>query len=415
MRYAGIKNNNVYAVSDRMFSGKEMDVVEIPEELATISSEKIILEYKFKNNKFIDKKLFKNAKDLKIALISNYGDNCGIGTYSKFLYDELIKYFADYKIFAEVGNYELNENVIQCWERGKSLAELVKEIKNYDPDVILIQHEFGLFPDAKYWISMMTQLSEYRIITTMHSVFYHQDKTIVEACMKEIIVHLDGAKDVLKNHKGISAKVHVIPHGCFPCIDRNKLWNFYKSEQTVINFGFGFRYKCIERSIAAIDIIKKKYPNVYLTILFSENKHALIEHRTYYNDLIDNIIKLNLQENVGIIRGYQSDEVLNSFLRINKAAVFSYESHPAHECFGSSGAVPYTMTKAIPVITSNVHHFENLPTIKADSSEDIARELDKLFSDPKLVEEQINKQNKYLITNSWANTAKMYISVIENP
>ena len=69
-----------------------------------------------------------------------------------------------------------------------------------------INHEFGLWPNASYWLSMLTQLSEYRIITTLHSVFpQHYDKTICEAAIPEIIVHSEGAKQALEK-KGVRSK-----------------------------------------------------------------------------------------------------------------------------------------------------------------------------------------------------------------
>jgi hypothetical protein len=91
-----------------------------------------------------------------------------------------------------------------------------------------------------------------------------------------------------------------------------------------------------------------------------------------------------------------------------------YVSSAEHECFGASGFGPFVMSKGIPLITSEIHHFSNLPTLKAKSPEDIAMYLDQLFSSNELVEKQIAIQNQYLIENSWANVAKKYISIFEN-
>ena len=109
-----------------------------------------------------------------------------------------------------------NSKIIECWKRGEDLQELVNEIKIYDPDIILLGHEFGLFSNCRFWLSFLTQLSDYRLIITMHSIFpNHQDKTIFEAAMSEIVVHLDGAKKALEDNKKIKAKITVIPHGCY--------------------------------------------------------------------------------------------------------------------------------------------------------------------------------------------------------
>lgn len=418
-RYVGIKNKNIYAVSDKLFSSNELNVIKVPVELDSISSRDLITDYKLKNGLLESKKALKPVRDLKVAFVSNWKMRCGISTYAEFLYTEMMKHVGDYKFFIEknnkpVGPLGIDENkVVACWQRGESLKELVKQIKSYEPDVVFIQHEFGIWPNARYWLSLMNQLSQFRVIVTMHSVFHHKDKTICEAAMPEIVVHLPGAAQVLKEEKGISGKVHVIPHGSFPCETKEKLWNFYKSNRTFMQFGFGFRYKGWENCIKATKILKEKYEDVFFTGLFSESEFNKVEHELYYNELMDMVNQFGLEENVAILRGYQSDASIDSFLRTNQATVFPYVAHPDHEVYGASGAARVAMSKALPVITSSVNHFSDLPTIKADSAEEIAASLDLLFSNSKFKESQINKQIDYLNETTWEKVAAKYLSILE--
>lgn len=423
-KFAGIKNNSIVIVSDFPFQDDELKVMPLPSELESVPSKDLISEYRLKDGKIISKTATKPAGQLKIAFVSNYGTKCGIGTYSKFLFKELFPHIADYRLFIEDNkNADMEDNpfldadpekIVACWKRGEPLSVLIKNIKEYDPDIVFIQHEFGLFSTARHWISMMNQLSDYRVIITMHSVFHHKDKTIVEAAMPEIVVHLDGAKKLLKEEKGIAAKVHVIPHGCFPCTNKEKFWNFYKSEQTIIQFGFGWQYKNWERSIRATAILKEKYPNVFFTGLFSESTFNKHEHDRYYHELMDLVSELKIEENIGIIRGYQSDQSLDSYLRTNKVALFPYGSAPEHEVWGASGAARLAMTKNIPIITSSANHFSDLPSIKADTPETMAKQIETLFSSPQEVQKQLTIQNKYLEENSWQNVARKYLTIFEN-
>lgn len=426
MRYAGIKNNKICLISEERFENDSLQIIEIPPELSHISSLELITNCRIKNGQFCCKLAKKSAKKMKVALISNWKMKCGIATYSENLWSEVIKHVGDYKLFVENNSSmtgELNkigneiipaDKIVACWKRGESLKELVSELKAYEPDIIWIQHEFGLWSNACYWLSLMSQLSEYRVIVTMHSVFHHKDKTIVEAAIPEIVVHLDGGYDVLKNQKHIPGKVYVIPHGCFPCTNQEKLWNFYKSDKTFMQFGFGFRYKGWENSIRATAILAEKYPDVFFTGLFSESPHNKLDHDIYYNELMNLINDLGMQENIALIRGFQSEETLDSYMRTNQATLFPYVSHPLHEVFGASGAARIAMSKALPVVTSSVNHFSDLPTIKADSPEEIAVALEKLFLDPVARKEQIEKQITYLNENTWENVALRYISLFEN-
>lgn len=426
-RFLGIKNNHISIISDKHFECEGVQVIELPPDLIDISSSELITNFRTKNGKIAAKFPNKSAKDMKIAFVGNWKMQCGISTYSENLWGAISHHLSDFKLFIEkndnkisptneIGGQVISEDrVIECWNRGESLQQLVSEIRQYDPDIIWIQHEFGLWANAMYWLSFMNQISEYRVIVTMHSVFHHKDKTICEAAMPEIVTHLVGGYDVLKKEKRIPGTVYVIPHGCYPCVTREKLWNFYKSNKTFLQFGFGFRYKGWENSIRAAAILAEKYPDVFFTGLFSESSFNKVEHQMYYNELMSLIDQLGLQENVAIIRGFQSDVTLDSYMRTNQATIFPYISHPAHEVFGASGAARLAMSKALPVITSSVNHFSDLPTIKADSPEDIAQALDLLFSSQEAKESQIDKQLAYIEENTWEKIALRYISIFENP
>lgn len=418
-RYAGVKNNSIYVVSDSMFSSDGLNIINIPSELDYLSPKELINEYKIKNNEIVLHDTHIHIKKLRVAFVSNYLMHCGLSTYAENLFPEIIKHICDYRLFVEdsvsiENKHILNNKMIACWKRGEPLTELIAQIKSYEPDIILLNHEWGLFPDAKIMLSFLTQISEYRTIVIMHSIFpKHFDKLIVEASMKEIIVHLDGAKKCFVNEKKISGKVYVIPHGCYENRNLPKLWNMYKSNNTFIQVGFGLRYKAFEDSIKAVSLLKNKYKDVFFTAIFSESPFAKIEHQLYYNELIELIEKLDIKDNVGIIRGFQSEICLDAYFRTNKAAVFPYKSHPEHEVFGASGAARLAMSKGLPVITSSINHFSDLNTIKADTPEQIANELDKLFSNSNTMSEQIKKQNEFITENSWEKIALKYIEVFE--
>jgi glycosyltransferase involved in cell wall biosynthesis len=426
-RFLGIKNNHISIISDRYFECKEGRVIELSPEFSDVSSSELMTNFRIKHDKIVAKFPNKSAKDMKIAFVGNWKMQCGISTYSENLWGAISHHLSDFKLFIEKNDNKINptneiggqiisqDRVIECWKRGESLHQLINEIKQYDPDIVWIQHEFGLWANAMYWLSFMNQISEYRVIVTMHSVFHHKDKTICEAAMPEIVTHLVGGRDILKNEKQIPGKVYVIPHGCYPCVTKEKLWNFYKSDKTFLQFGFGFRYKGWENSIKATAILAQKYSNVFFTGLFSESSFNKVEHQMYYNELMSLVDQLGIQENVAIIRGFQSDATLDSYMRTNQATIFPYISHPAHEVFGASGAARLAMSKALPVITSSVNHFSDLPTIKADSPEDIAQALDLLFSSQEAKEIQIDKQLAYIEENTWEKIAIQYLAIFETP
>jgi glycosyltransferase involved in cell wall biosynthesis len=424
-RYVGARQGNIYIVSSSPIASDDpnVSVAEVPLEHAHLTASKLVTGFRVKRGKMQQRQRKATAKTMKLALVGNWKMQCGIATYSEKLWPEVAKHVGDFRLFIEkndqptsptnvIGDIAIPpERVIPCWKRGEPLGELVKAIKEYEPDVVHIQHEFGIWPNAGYWLSLMSQLNDYRVFVTLHSVFHHRDKTIVEAAIPNIIVHLEGAKSVLKDEKCVPGNVFVIPHGCSPIVNNERLWNFYKSEHTLIQWGFGFKYKNWETSLEVTHLLKKKYPDVFYTGLFSESPFNMIDHQVYYDELMRLVEKLDLMNNVAIIRGYQSDVSLDSYLRTNKVAIFPYVSTVQHEVFGASGAARYAMTKLLPIVTSNVNHFSDLPTLKGDSPQQLADAIDQMFSNPLAYKQQVDCQVDYVNANSWENVGARHVEI----
>ncbi len=418
-KWASIDNGVLNAIAHHEFVG----AVPIPDELQDKSLADLLVESKIRNGQIVPRKC--KAGKLRVALVSNWKMRCGIATYANCLYEQLVPHLSGFKLFVERNNnptepmHQLgdtiltNDQIVECWTRGEPLDELIAAIKDYDPDVVLIQMEYGIFPNARYWLSLMTQLSDYRTITTLHSIFpHHLDKLVVEASIKEMVVHLDGAKQALLD-KGVNGKVSVIPHGCYSA-DQTRLWNVYRSEHTFLNLGFLLRYKFIEMGIKAAYLLQDEFPDVYFTAVCSETDFNAAEHTAYYNELMVLIDQLGLVNHVGLIRGFQSDQAVSAYMRTNTACLLPYASNPAHEVYGASGAARLAMAHGIPVITSTFHHFDDIPTIKADGEEATAEALAALFRSKDARKTQVEKQNAHIATNGWAETAKRYIELFNS-
>ncbi len=100
-----------------------------------------------------------------------------------------------------------------------------------------------------------------------------------------------------------------------------------------------------------------------------------------------------------------------SYLRTNKVGIFPYVSNPQHEVFGASGAARYAMAKLLPIVTTNVNHFSDLPTLKGDTPEQLADAVDRMFSNSLAYKQQVERQVAYLDANTWANVAQRHMEL----
>ena len=374
------------------------------------NAERVIEKFKVVHGKLVKKTKKKQASEMKAAFVGVYKTECGIATYSEWLWFEMAKHFKETKIFCEYDSPE-SPGAIRCWSRGKAIAHLIDELEEYDPDIIYIQHEFGIFPNAAKWLSLLSRLSHKPIVVTFHSTFEHQDKTVCEAAVPNLIVHTYEAKRCLQG-KGVNGKIFVIPHGSHEPDSQEKLWNIYRTTKTLIQYGFLFRYKNFEESLRVVAELKKKHPDVFFTGLLSEAKGAKAESDFLFNKLQAIVKELGIEDNVGFVRKFQSEASLESYLRTSSVAIFPYFSPLEHRVYASSGAARLAMKYGIPCVVSKMNHFSDLEGVcpRAGSTVEYAQIIESLF-DKKQAIAQVKRQNEFLKKTSWKKVAEQYVQV----
>ena len=405
------KDGGIIGVSDYPIS-MNASVLEVSD--LDVDEKELIRNYQVKDNSLIKKDWSKPLDEAKIAFVCVWNIQCGIATYSEFLVNKLRSLGHNVKVFCERYPGSVDDDLTKhCWSRGEDLSELIKELKEYNPDYVCVQHEYGIFPDARHWSKLISFLNNYRYAVAFHSVYWHKDKTVCEAICKNIIVHSEAAKQVLLG-KGISAKITVIPHGCVDNKDIDRLWNIYRSPHTILQFGFGFEYKGWDVSLEAVRLLKNKYPEIFYLIMFSESDFSLDYHNSQFAKIEKLIAEKGISKHVAAIRGFQKEEVIDSFLRTVKVAVFPYTSHPDHIVYGSTGAARIAMSNGTPVVVSKLPLFYDLEGVvpRISTPEELATELDRLFSDSNYYNQIRDNVIEFVKNNSWEIVAKKYLAAL---
>jgi glycosyltransferase involved in cell wall biosynthesis len=363
----------------------------------------------------------KNIEDLKIAFICNWGEQCGIATYTESLVYALRKKIPNIKIFAELNSPSSDDFVVKCWTRGQSMVNAISKILEWQPDIVHIQHEFGIFHKATHFLKMLEMLDSVPYVITLHSVYEHLDKTICTAYIKNIIVHSNQGKEIL-NQLGHNNNVYQLNHGCNNYSDTKELWNIFQNDYSVIQFGFGFGYKGVDIAIDAIEILKNsdpKFKDIFYCYLCSENPHTRNIHQEYYEYLKNKVTLASLTDNVTILRGFLSDKLIRNFLRTAKLAIFPYKTDPNNTVYGASGSIRHAMANGTPVIASDSHLFDDLEGVipRINDAASLAKEIDLIFSNKTYKKNLIDKNLDFVNKNSWDTSAEslktIYTDILE--
>lgn len=362
----------------------------------------------------------KDTKDLRVAFVCNWADKCGISTYSDYLVKAMVSQVASIKVFSEIDgdHYDTREDgfeVDRCWHRGENLLHLADKIKAWGPDLIIMQHEYGIFPNAFHFMQFMQSIKDIPSAVCMHSVYRHLDKLVYSDVIPNIIVHTEQAKSTL-SELGNTSNVFIVPHGCAQPDDKSEIWNIMSSPYTLMQFGFGFRYKGVDRVLRAVSHLvhtDPKFKNLYYFYLCSTNSHNNIANQEYTDYLLNLADELKIRENISIVVKYQTDKMLNLYLRMAKIIVFPYIVNGDNMVYGSSGAVRLAMAAGRPVICSESHLFDDLEGVLPRPSNDLelAREIDEIFSNDAHRNGILDRSSEYVQSNSWENTAKKYLDV----
>lgn len=360
----------------------------------------------------------KNMSKNHIAMICNWKQHCGISTYTEYLVKSLRNMGNKVTILSEISAGAIkDDNAIYCWKRGESLKGLCQKITDVNADFYIVQHEFGIFPNACYFLQLLQKLNNYPYAVVLHSVYEHLDKTICSSAIKNIIVHSEQAKGVLKDLKHNHNKIFVLTHGCIENDKQVELWNIFKNPYTIIQFGFGFHYKGVDRAIKAIHHLKtndSKFANIFYCYLCSESQFNKNIHDSYHDDLLELITNLDLLDNVAIIRGFQDEQIIKNYLSTAKLAIFPYVMNDDNVVYGASGAVRFAMSCNIPIIASDSHLFDDLEGVipRPKDHLELANEIDSIFSNDKKKTLILDSIRNYRQKYSWDNCAKQYQDVI---
>ena len=361
----------------------------------------------------------RRKENIRLAVVCNWRQQCGISTYSQYLVESLRPIVKELKIFSEDGgqsDFDKMENVERCWKRGESLKGLLARLKSWKPDFILVQHEFGIFPSATSFLQLLYGLAPFPYAVTLHSVYEHLDKTIHTSAIKNLIVHTSQARENLQK-LGHEQPIYVITHGCVLMDDAKELWNTFQNPYVIMQFGFGFFYKGVDRAIDAVAHLKNtdtKFKNIFYCYLCSQSPNAQNTHSRYVDFLTQKIKDLGVEDNVAIIQKYHSEKIINNYLRTAKIAVFPYTPDPKNIVYGASGAIRIALANKIPVIASESHMFDDVEGVVPRPSNhlELAKEIDEIFSNDKYRNRIQERSAKYIHMNNWDITADRYLDVM---
>ena len=361
---------------------------------------------------------------------------CGIATYSKDLVESIHKAYGSscsIEICALYTNKQPLENAEKYayslnTDSDRSYHDLSSKINNDQSiEVVMIQHEFGLFNGcADSFIKFLESL-EKPILVAFHTVLPNPDQIMLKHVAKIVsaaqcvTVMTKSSKSILIDAYGvIPSKINVISHGTHLIKHRSqeKLKSKYGLDgKTVLStFGLLGPGKSIETTLEALPEIINEFPDVLFLIL-GKTHPTLVnnEGEKYRNFLVQKIKDLGVENHVKFINEFLPLKTLLEYLQLTDIYVFtSIDPNQA-----VSGTFAYAMSCGCPIISTPIPHAKEFLTenkgllFNFGNSKMLAKQLRVLLTNPQYRKILGLNALHSSVATSWENSALAHGQMFE--
>ena len=376
------------------------------------------------------------TKIKRVVLIGNYPPRrCGIATFTADVRKALVTAFptiaCDVVAMTDEGaHYAYPEEVCFTIRQNEPMdyLEAARRINALTPDVVCVQHEFGIFGGSagEHLIKLLDALT-CPVVSALHTVLEKPngdqrrvfDRLIARS--SSLIVMAERGREMLECVWRVPAeKIVLVPHGApdRPLTDTAsaKTRLGFAGRTVLFTFGLLSPGKGIETAIQAIPKIAAAHPDVLYVVLGATHPHLIAKEGEAYRDSLQALVdKLGVRKNVRFINAYTDTPKLLDYLQ----AADIYLTPYLNEAQITSGTLSYAAALGKPIISTPYWHAQELladgrgiltPFGDVDA---ISTAADDLLSNPSKLQDL--RQRIYDATRStvWSRLAEHYVRTFE--
>lgn len=359
---------------------------------------------------------------MRICYVSTYPPiECGIATYTQYLAEAMLKCKKEILIISQFGAkgtkvfpaYDPND-----YDISKKMFRMASKLT---PDIIHIEHEYGLFGDARgiqiIDFLLRCKMANVPTATTLHTVFETpgaEEDVITENIVRNstiIIVHEEFQKNILIKLYGHGNKISVFPHGVreIKKITRAKKMLDLEGKKIILLAGYFRPTKGFDKIVKIFPEIVKENKDSILLVAGKTRGLEYSDYQKYFFDLINNS---PAKDKIHVLRGQFPQYTFDVIMSAADVIALPYETG------AQSGIMAQASAFDIPVVTSDLESFklwnnETKGGLTAHNDNDYVKHISKILSDDdfaKQLQNNIKKSNKL---KYWHQIAKEHILLYE--
>ena len=313
----------------------------------------------------------------RIALIGNYlPRRCGIATFTADIYRAFAQRFPDVALdvwaMNDRGNrydYPPEVNGSIDAEDPESYRVAAREIVANDPNLVWIQHEFGIFggPAGSYLLTLLDRLT-CPVAATLHTILRQPEpaqrrvmNALIARCQTLIVMAEEGRRILIEVYGADPTKIVVIPHGIpdrpFSSTGAMKKQLGLFGHDVILTFGLLSPGKGIETMIEAMPAIVERFPKALYVVLGATHPHTIAQHGESYRDSLKALAShLGVSDHVRWVDAFVESDALLDYLEAADIYATPYLD-PAQI---TSGTLAYAVGLGKPVVATPYVHAREL-------------------------------------------------------
>ncbi len=359
---------------------------------------------------------------MRIAMISTYPPiECGIATYSENLCAAFPSHEDELVIVSQHG--ARGEGVFPVYNAADDniAAEIFHILGKLTPDVVHIQHEFGLYGEQHgiqvNELILRLRMAGLPVIVTLHTVrspMPRDDRIILKNIVQDcnaVIVHEPFQKEILKETFGSADNVRVIPHGIRdikPVKDARKLIGA-EGRKTALLVGYYRPSKRFEKIIRLWPRVVERCPDALLVLA---GKMRNIASSDYYCELMKEVDASTVKDHILVLRGQFPQHTFDTIISSADCMLLPYEAG------AQSGILCNAAAFHIPVVTSNLKSFDEWNRLSggglsAGTDDEFVSQIVRVLEDKSLRNSLKKNIRKFIPPLFWDHVAEQHREIYE--
>ena len=359
---------------------------------------------------------------MRIGMVSTYPPiECGIATYTDYLVDAL-RVNNEVYIVSQFGGE--GEKVYPAFHADDpDLADRIfRMMVKFTPDVVHIQHEYGLFGKPK-GVNVLPLLYRFKlcgvpVVITFHTVyedFSRENKIVLEALIRAadaVIVHEEYQKEAIFSKIGSFDNIRVIPHGSrelAPIPDAKQKIGLKENEKVILLCGYFRPAKGLDRIVRIFPRIAEIVKDAVLVIAGKIRQQEYSEYRDEFFRLVNNS---PVFDRIKVLRGQFPQKTFDTILSAADVVPMPYLKG------SQSGILAHCLAFGRPVVASpEVRALREKITragcgLVANDDDEFVKHIVRILSDDDFRNELSKNAGDYVKeTLSWQIVARKTIDV----